>query len=149
MMYSTIVLALDGSEGADRAIPVAADLARRDGARVVIAHAQTRALETAIRSRLDRQVDDLRAAGVQADVTIAAAVIEGREADAIAQIAADHDADVIVIAGRGRSPFVGAVLGSVTQRLLHVSDSPVLVIPPGGTALQPRQQAVDTVASEA
>lgn len=148
-MYRTIVLALDGSEGADRAIPVAADLARRDGARVVIAHAQTRALETAIRSRLDRQVDDLRAAGVQADVVIAAAVIEGREADAIAQIAADHDADLIVIAGRGRSPFVGAVLGSVTQRLLHVSDSPVLVIPPGGTALQPRQQAVDTVASEA
>ena len=148
-MYRTIILALDGSEGADRAIPVAAELARRDGARVVIAHAQTRALETAIRSRLDKQVADLRASGVETDVVIAPSTIEGREADAIAQIAHDRDADLVVIAGRGRSPFVGAVLGSVTQRLLHVSDSPVLVIPPGGTALQPRQQAVDTVASEA
>lgn len=147
-MYHTIVLALDGSEGADRAIPVAAELARRDGARIVIAHAQTRSLETAIRGRLDRQVDDLRAAGVPAEVVIAAATIEGREADAIAQIAHDHDADLVVIAGRGRSPFVGAMLGSVTQRLLHVSDSPVLVIPPGGTALQPREVAVDVVGSK-
>jgi hypothetical protein len=54
-----------------------------------------------------------------------------------------------VIAGRGRSPFVGAMLGSVTQRLLHVSDSPVLEIPPGGTALQPREVAVDVVGSKA
>lgn len=148
-MYRTIVLALDGSEGADRAIPVAAELARRDGARVVIAHAQTRALETAIRSRLDGQVADLRASGVHADVVIVASTIEGREADAIAQIAHDNDAGLVVIAGRGRSPFVGAVLGSVTQRLLHVSESPVLVIPPAGTALQPREDAVDVVGSRA
>jgi nucleotide-binding universal stress UspA family protein len=146
-MYRTIVLALDGSEGADRAIPVAADLARRDGARVVIAHAQTRALETAIHAGLERQVDDLRASGVHADVALAPATIEGREADAIAQIAHDHDADLVVIAGRGRSPFVGAVLGSVTQRLLHVSDVPVLVIPPGGTALQARQEAAGAAGS--
>jgi nucleotide-binding universal stress UspA family protein len=116
---------------------------------VVIAHAQTRAFETAIRSRLDRQVADLRASGVETDVVIAASTIEGREADAIAQVAHDHDADLVVIAGRGRSPFVGAVLGSVTQRLLHVSESPVLVIPPAGTALQPREHAVDVVGSPA
>jgi hypothetical protein len=37
----------------------------------------------------------------------------------------------------------------VTQRLLHVSDVPVLVIPPGGTALQARQEAADAVATSA
>ena len=147
-MYRTIVLALDGSEGADRAIPVAAELARRDGAKVVVAHAQTRSLETAINAQLERQVDDLRASGVETDVAIAVSTLEGREADAIAQIAHDRDADVIVIAGRGRSPFVGAVLGSVTQRLLHVSESPVLVIPPGG-ALQPREDVVSEVVAGA
>jgi nucleotide-binding universal stress UspA family protein len=147
-MYRTIVLALDGSEGADRAIPVAAELARRDGAKVVVAHAQTRSLETAINARLERQVDDLRASGVEVDVAIAVSTLEGREADAIAQIAHDRDADVIVIAGRGRSPFAGAVLGSVTQRLLHVSESPVLVIPPGG-ALQPREDVVSEVVAGA
>jgi nucleotide-binding universal stress UspA family protein len=140
-MYRTIVLALDGSEGADRAVPAAAELAARDGARVIVAHAQTRSLETAINARIDEQVEALRAPGVAAaEVVVVPSVIEGREADAIAEVAHDRDADLIVIAGRGRSPFAGAVLGSVTQRLLHVSDRPVLVIPPG-EALQRREQA--------
>jgi hypothetical protein len=41
------------------------------------------------------------------------------------------------------------VLGSVTQRLLHVSEAPVLVIPPAGKALQPRESAALVVATEA
>lgn len=138
-MYRTIVLALDGSEGADRAVPAAVELAGRDEARVIVAHAQTRSLETEINAHLARQISDLQAAGVPARVVTAPSVIDGREADAIAQIAHDHEADIIVIAGRGRSPFVGAVLGSVTQRLLHVADRPVLVVPPAGVALEDRQ----------
>jgi nucleotide-binding universal stress UspA family protein len=138
-MYRTIVLALDGSEGAERALPVAAGLARRDGAHIVVAHAQTRALETAINERLDRQVEALRTDGIEAEVVIVPSVLDGSEADAIAEVASERNADVIVIAGRGRTPFVGALLGSVTQRLLHVSDRPVLVIPPSNEALQPRR----------
>jgi nucleotide-binding universal stress UspA family protein len=146
-MFRTIVLALDGSEGADRAGPVAAELAKRDGARVIVAHAQTRSLETEITAHLDDQIGGLRAAGIDAEVVTAPSVLEGREADAIAEIADDRGADVIVIAGRGRSPFAGAVLGSVTQRLLHVADRPVLVIPPTGTALQDREAGQETTAT--
>ena len=143
-MFRTIVLALDGSEGADRAVPTATELAQRNGARVIVAHAQTRSVETEINAHLDRQIRDLRAASIATEVVIARSVLDGREADAIAQIAHDRDADVIVIAGRGRSPFVGAVLGSVTQRLLHVADCPVLVVPPTDTALQDRQPGQET-----
>jgi nucleotide-binding universal stress UspA family protein len=143
-MFHTIVLALDGSDGADRAIPTATALAARDNARVIVAHAETRALETDINARLTQQINVLRTAGIDAEVMIANSVIVGREADAIAQIAHDCDADMIVIAGRGRSPFVGAVLGSVTQRLLHVADRPVLVVPPGETAMQEREPSQDT-----
>jgi nucleotide-binding universal stress UspA family protein len=138
-MYRTIVLALDGSEGSERALPTAADLAARDGAHVVVAHARTHALETAVDARLAQQVEELRTAGLEAEVVTATPVEIGREADAIAQIAHDRAADLIVIAGRGRSPFAGAVLGSVTQRLLHVADRPVLVVPPGESSLQPRE----------
>jgi nucleotide-binding universal stress UspA family protein len=144
-MYRTIVLALDGSEGADRAIPAATALSASDDARVIVAHAQTHALETAIDARLAQQIHELRNAGIDAEVVTAKSVIVGREADAIAQIAHDCEADVIVIAGRGRSPFVGAVLGSVTQRLLHVADCPVLVIPPGDVAMQEREAGQETV----
>ena len=139
MSRTTVVLALDGSEGADRAVPAAVELAQRHDARVIVAHAQTRSLETEINAHLARQIGDLRAAGIPAKVVTAPSVLDGREADAIAQIAHDHEANVIVIAGRGRSPFVGAVLGSVTQRLLHVADCPVLVVPPTDSALQDRE----------
>ena len=37
-MFKTIVLGLDGSDGSNRAIPVAVELARRDNASLVIAH---------------------------------------------------------------------------------------------------------------
>lgn len=52
-----------------------------------------------------------------------------KEADVISDIALGADAGLIVIASRGRGPFTGAVLGSVTQRLLHVASCPVLVVP--------------------
>jgi nucleotide-binding universal stress UspA family protein len=38
MVFRTIVLALDGSEGSRRAIPIAAELAKRDNARLVLVH---------------------------------------------------------------------------------------------------------------
>jgi hypothetical protein len=37
---------------------------------------------------------------------------------------------VIVIGTRGHSSIGGLVLGSVTQRLLHVAPYPVLAVPP-------------------
>ncbi len=37
-MFKTIVLALDGSDGAKQAIPVAAELAEKEKANIVIAH---------------------------------------------------------------------------------------------------------------
>ena len=64
-MYRTIVLALDGSEGSNRAIPVAEAYARRDAAQIVVAHARTHALETAIEHRLHMQVEGLPESGIE------------------------------------------------------------------------------------
>lgn len=41
-MFNTIVLALDGSEGGDKATPVAVELARKYGAKLVIVHVDER-----------------------------------------------------------------------------------------------------------
>ena len=131
-MYRTIVLALDGSEGSDRAIPVAEAYARRDAAQIVVAHARTHALETAIEHRLDMQVERLSQSGIET-ATIVRDTLFGNEASMIADVARDAEADLIVIASRGRGPFAGALLGSTTQRLLPIAACPVLVVPGGYT----------------
>jgi nucleotide-binding universal stress UspA family protein len=131
-MYRTIVLALDGSEGSERALPVAEAYARRDGARIVVAHARTHALETAIEAELHSRVDALTRSGVEGSLDVREG-LEGDEARAIAAVARDAEADLIVIASRGRGPFAGALLGSTTQRLLPIAECPVIVVPGGYT----------------
>jgi nucleotide-binding universal stress UspA family protein len=126
-MY-TIVLALDGSDGSDRAIPVAEGLARRDGARIVVAHARTHALETAVEAALHNRVDAIAETGVACTLEIRDS-LDGEEAKTLAAVAHDVDAALIVIASRGRGPFRGALLGSTTQRLLPLASIPVLVVP--------------------
>jgi nucleotide-binding universal stress UspA family protein len=54
----------------------------------------------------------------------------GGPAHAIAKIADEAGADLIVVGTRGESPLTRLLLGSVTQRLLHIAEQPVLVIPP-------------------
>jgi len=130
-MY-TIVLALDGSDGSDRAVPVAEGLASRDGARIVVAHARTHALETAAEAVLRTRVDAMAEAGVDCTLEIRDS-LDGEEAKVLAGIAREADARLIVIASRGRGLFKGALLGSTTQRLLPLATCPVLVIPGGYT----------------
>ena len=48
-------------------------------------------------------------------------------AERILEAADDHDADMIVVAGRKRSPAAKALFGSVSQNLLLNTDRPVLV----------------------
>ncbi len=55
----------------------------------------------------------------------------GDPATVIERIADGHDADLVVIASRGRSGMVRGLLGSVTDRLLQISECPVLVTRPG------------------
>lgn len=54
---------------------------------------------------------------------------EGDPASEIARVAVDEGADMIVMGSRGMNALQGLVLGSVTTRVLHLSQKPVLVVP--------------------
>jgi nucleotide-binding universal stress UspA family protein len=56
--------------------------------------------------------------------------VDSQPAHGIADIAREVGADVIVVGTRGRSPIAGALVGSVTQHLLHLAPCPVLAVPP-------------------
>ena len=124
-MFSTILLATDGSPGAHAAVLSAAALAQQNGSRIIVVHA-TGAEDTPQGVR--DQVGELRRAGIPARL----AVVENDEgaASAIAQMATAWKADVVVTGIRGAgSALRGAVAGGFVQRLVALSPCPVLAVP--------------------
>jgi nucleotide-binding universal stress UspA family protein len=142
-VFSTVVWATDGSETSQRALPYALELAA-GGLLVVVhvcellvgrlggqpAYADDEDTERAIRE----QVEELRDEGVDVSLRLVT-TLEANAAPAIAQAAAKASADVIVVGTRGNAPLAGLLLGSVTQRLLHLAPCPVLAVPPAGDRL--------------
>jgi nucleotide-binding universal stress UspA family protein len=137
-MFTTIVVGVDGSDGSDRAMSVGIELARRDDARIVIAHIEERivakgggpihATEDEIQADIRRQAEELSSQGIDTKVEMSDVMVGG-PAHGIEEIADKAGADLIVVGTRGHSPVAGLLLGSVTQRLLHIAHRPVLAVP--------------------
>lgn len=139
-MFKTIIWATDGSDDAERALPTALDLVADSGAKLLVVHADERlggrsggvprlADEDELQVVLGSKVHDLVEAGIDASFR----VIHGTNrdpADLVADVAKDAGADLIVVGTRGHGRVAGMLLGSVTQRLLHVAPCPVVAVPP-------------------
>jgi nucleotide-binding universal stress UspA family protein len=139
-VFSTILVGVDGSEGCRVAVPVAADLARRYGATIVLAHVDervaakggvvpVRADEDVIQAELRQEAEELSAQGIETTVETLRTVLGG-PAHALEQLAESVGADLIAVGRRGHSPVVGLLLGSVALRLLGIARRPVLAVPP-------------------
>lgn len=110
-MFKTIVLALDGSDGAKQAIPVAAELAEKEKANIVIAHVTEylaakggelpRVDEDQIRTGIAQEAKELSDRGIKTKVELAD-VVAGGPAHAIVEIADRNDGNLIVTGTRGR-----------------------------------------------
>jgi nucleotide-binding universal stress UspA family protein len=137
-VFTTIILGLDGSEGCRPAVPVAADLARQYGAKIVIVHVDERVPgkggvvsvkdEDQVQAELRQIAAELSEQGIETTVETLE-VILGGPAHAIERLAEQIGADLIVVGRRGHSPVVGLMLGSVALRLLGIARRPVLAVP--------------------
>jgi nucleotide-binding universal stress UspA family protein len=136
----SIVLGYDESPGSRAALDMALSLAARWEEPLVLVYgveppggvgeefqAHQRALAAMGREAVAQAVSQAEAAGVRTVVE----VLSEKPAQALIDAAHRHDARVIVVGTRGESPLRGAVLGSVSHKLLHLSDRPVLCVPAG------------------
>jgi nucleotide-binding universal stress UspA family protein len=139
-MFHVIVWASDGSEHSDRALDYVRELAGTNSTRVVAVHVKEVTVgraagypvqidEDEVERKIQDQTEALKGAGIDATYVQCGAT-GGGAAHAIAEAAKDAEADVIVVGTRGQGPISGLLLGSVTHRLLHVADRPVLAVPP-------------------
>ena len=133
-MHRHILIPTDGSELAEHAVTNGLSLAKSVGAKVtvIIVHeapvdATLSFLEQvekhAVRV-LNRAADAAKQAGVPCDTI---QVEKGRPYQAIIATASDRGCDLIVMASHGRGGLSAVVLGSVTNKVLTHTKTPVLV----------------------
>jgi nucleotide-binding universal stress UspA family protein len=154
-MFKKIIWATDGSASAERALPYAKALAQTDGAALIVVHAVetyagSRAAgiplyveEEEMQRRAEQQVEELRSEGLDASLRILTG-IHVRAAHAIADAAGELGADLIVTGTRGHTALGGLLLGSVTQRLLHIAPCPVLAVPATAADTEQEPEAAAT-----
>lgn len=140
-MFKSIVWANDGSEVAQRALPLVKQLAREGGGAITIVHVVERVEgsggigptrrvdEPQLQRQLEQLSAELEQAGFDASLYINADV-GARPAHEIVQTARQQGADLIVVGSKGHTMIGGLLLGSVAYRLLHIAPCPVLVVPP-------------------
>jgi nucleotide-binding universal stress UspA family protein len=140
----TIVVATDGSEQSLRAAGVAAALARSMKGNLLIltvvrppegwwgivgspppAESLGNALTDAQKAVLKKTIDSVDFSGIEWE----AAEEIGDPATQIVNYATENDADLIVIGQRGAGLVERLMVGSVADRVVHISPVPVLVVP--------------------
>ena len=66
--------------------------------------------------------------GIPDDLSVTTQLLDGDPARELLRLAREGDFDVIVMGSRGRGRVTAALLGSVSNRVMHDADGPVIVI---------------------
>lgn len=137
-MFDRIVVTVDGSEPARRALPFAADLASRYGSEVIVSFVFEEE-ETVFREPdslmpppgaldiADQAARLLKDVGVSTRAEVRSAPTGGAARE-IVRVASEEDAGLIVTGILGTSDWRGLVVGSVAHEVARLSRVPVLIV---------------------
>jgi len=144
--YKKIVVPLDGSGWAARAVPHAVDIARANGSELILLHVfrppaaeytdqialagqegQIQQMREAMKQYLIGVRSELRAE----DIQVRTQVIEGMSvANIICDYINDEGVDLVVISTHGRGGIRRFLFGSVASKIMECARVPVLLIHP-------------------
>jgi len=143
-VFHRILVAIDGSEHAQRALSEAIDLAQLSNARLTVMTVQQkpstllvggpvvqpvdmRSLDEALRQEHERLLESA-IEQLPEDVSVVKVLAHGIPASAIVEQARTDGNDLIVLGSRGRGEVASMLLGSVSHQVLQRSTAPVLVV---------------------
>ena len=141
-MINQILLAVDGSENAYRAAQYAVNLLKaipkaQCTILTVLAFTEDEACFLGVSAadynlsagqKVDAMLKKIKQLFHWAGLPPEIAVRQGDVAESILNYARQNNCDLIVVGTRGRGGFKGALLGSVSQRVIQQSHCPVLVV---------------------
>ncbi|USG61098.1 universal stress protein [Sneathiella marina] len=144
-MSNSVLVAIDGSEGGNRALQFASDRAKLGGAKLIViyviewspytfntpeenAERHTRReqeIERATTGVVEPAAALLKASGIEYETVVR----HGAPAETLINIAEKYDVQQIVIGRRGQSGIKTLLFGSVAGNLVQTSPVPVVVVP--------------------
>jgi nucleotide-binding universal stress UspA family protein len=161
-MFRNILVCVDGSAHAERALSEAIDIAISSRARLSILTAVgrppswactpltipaigpliadlEREAQTALRAAVDRVPESVPVTKILSHKPIR---------DALMSRLREGDHDLLVIGSRGRGPLTASLIGSVSQYALHHSPVPVLVVHSGDDPAGAPSQPLETTTQQ-
>lgn len=150
MQIKRILVAVDGSEHSDKAVEVAAELARTHGGSVTVLHVvpdvpvystppgleefsrlentyitQRDLMMSAATTLVDRAADRIENLGLDRPET---RIQTGSPANEIVEVAAELGADAVVMGSRGLGNLQSVLLGSTSHRVTHLAPCTVVTV---------------------
>jgi hypothetical protein len=145
--FTSIVTATDGSSYSTAAASEAIGIAKRNNSKLTVLAVVPAELATPMdvdfstaRQELiaekemqaaEKNAKAVKDAAQKEGVAAQAFVMTGKPADAIIETAKEKAADLIVLGSHGRTGLVRLLMGSVAERVIVLSDRPVLVVKGG------------------
>jgi nucleotide-binding universal stress UspA family protein len=145
--FKRVMVPLDGSPLATQALPLAADLAERAQAELLLMQAVEIAIDSypliaplgrpdlmpskalrLLRGRAGQQLEEQAAMLRERGLHVVSQVLNGHAAEAIIDEATRHTVDLLVMATHGYSGLKRWALGSVTDKVLHAATTPLLLV---------------------
>ena len=147
-MFQKILIAYDGSKGAERALDKAVELAKLTDAQLVVLtvyrhHSMLEASLSMVRGaverggNLDREMREVareaadyakKRAITAGHEKVSAFIKAGQPARTLVAMSKEKNCDLIVIGSRGMGATEGYLLGSVSHKVSGLADCPVLVV---------------------
>ena len=144
-LYDRILIPTDGSDGVERAVRHAVDLAHAHGATLHALYvvntagyaglpmdASFEGVDEMLRADAEEAVALVRAVADDYDVPVETAVIDGSPSREIVRYAEREGCDLIVMGTHGRGGIDRLLLGSVAEKVVRGSNAPVLTVRVGG-----------------
>jgi nucleotide-binding universal stress UspA family protein len=143
-MFSRILVAVDGSPYAERALKCAVDLAKKYGAKLIITHVVLRQfyavtpseagvlattvfvkeMEAEGKETLNRASAYAKAEGADCESRL----LQGVAAEEIIKLALSERVNLIVLGSRGLTEVRAFLLGSVSDKVSHHARIPTLIV---------------------
>lgn len=136
-MFSKILLPLDGSQIAEKAVPYGEEFVKKLGSELVLLHVcgpEHRQLENMHRAYLEKWAETItekvkKGPGGKA-IKITVRIESGEPSDNICSIVAQNDFDLIIMTQAGTSGLKTSMLGSVVEHVCRTVPIPVLLVRP-------------------